>query len=96
MAAIMTVREAAEHLGVSPETVYRLIQQDGLRAFRLGAGSGGRWRIDRADLDDYVERKKALEEKADPWVRTRPRPDPWGRSPRSAAYHRNRQARGLE
>lgn len=42
----MTVKEVAEYLRVHPTTVYRLLRQGGLPAFRVGAD----WRFRQADI----------------------------------------------
>lgn len=49
---LMTVRQAADHLAVSPSTVWRLIRQDRLRAVLIGST----YRIRPADLDAYLAR----------------------------------------
>lgn len=43
---IMTVKEVAEYLRVHPTTVYRLLRQGKLPAFRIGSD----WRFRQADL----------------------------------------------
>src|SRR5579862_6239540 len=51
-----TVGQAAELLGVSPDTVRRLADRGELKASRT---AGGRRRIDGAELARYVQRKYA-------------------------------------
>ncbi len=48
-ANIMTVRELAEYLRVHPSTVYRLLQQSKLPAFRVGFD----WRFSREAIDRW-------------------------------------------
>lgn len=65
----LTVRDTAQTLATTDETVRRLIG-DGLfpGAYRL-RGSRGPWRIPPAALDAYREAQAV----SDPWARTRPR-----------------------
>ena len=51
---LMTVEEAAALLRVDPKTVYRLINSNELKAVLIGRV----YRIDRADLDDFLRRAK--------------------------------------
>ena len=50
---IMTIREAMEALGVSKSTIYGLIQNNQLPAFRLGEKL---WRIRKDCLLDYLRK----------------------------------------
>ena len=50
----LTVEEVAEELRVHPETVRQWIRDGELDAFDTGRG----YRISRADLDDFVWRRK--------------------------------------
>lgn len=49
---LLRVREVAEALSVSNMTVYRLIRDGEIRAFRVGHG----WRVPEADLQEYLAR----------------------------------------
>lgn len=49
---LLRVREVADALAVSNMTVYRLIRDGELRAFRIGHG----WRVPEADLRSYLAR----------------------------------------
>lgn len=49
---LLRVREVAEALSVSNMTVYRLIHDGEIRAFRVGHG----WRVPEADLQAYLAR----------------------------------------
>ncbi len=52
-AAVLTVKEAAARLGISPGTVYDLTESGQLRCQRFGKGRGT-IRIRTADLDEYT------------------------------------------
>nr|VFK43769.1 MAG: DNA (cytosine-5)-methyltransferase 1 [Candidatus Kentron sp. TC] len=47
---IMTVKEAAEFMKVTPQTLYRLIREEDLPAFRLAS----EWRMERESLEEWV------------------------------------------
>jgi excisionase family DNA binding protein len=49
--ALLTVAEVASALRVSTMTVYRLVNNGSLAAFRIGKN----YRIKRADLDAYLQ-----------------------------------------
>jgi len=49
---LLRVREVADALAVSNMTVYRLIKEGALRAFRIGHG----WRVPESDLRAYLAR----------------------------------------
>ena len=49
---LLRVREVAEALAVSNMTVYRLIRDGHLRAFRVGHS----WRVPEANLQAYLAR----------------------------------------
>jgi len=51
---LLTIAEAAEHLGVSDTTVYRLISRDELAYVRIGRAI----RITPADLAAYIARQR--------------------------------------
>lgn len=48
---LMTIREAAEYLRVSPRTIYRLIEQGDLPVYRV---SPRRLVVKRADLEALI------------------------------------------
>jgi excisionase family DNA binding protein len=50
----LTVDDVAEELSVNPETVRTWIRSGELKAMDLGGG----YRISRADLNDFLERRK--------------------------------------
>ena len=51
---MLTVKDVAEKLGVSPTTVYGLCHRRKLRHARVGLGRGS-VRIEEKDLDEYVK-----------------------------------------
>jgi excisionase family DNA binding protein len=50
---VMTVREASEYLGISPDTLYKYLSEDRIPAFKLG----NRWRFKKDLLDRWMEKK---------------------------------------
>jgi excisionase family DNA binding protein len=51
---LLTVEEVAHYLGCHPRTVYRYIRAGNLIAIKLGR----EYRIERADLDRFLEERK--------------------------------------
>lgn len=51
---IMTVTQVAEYLQLSEMTTYKLVQEGKLPAFKIGS----HWRVQKADLHEYIERLK--------------------------------------
>ncbi len=62
---MLTVKQVAEKLGVSPTTVYGLCQRRKLRHARVGLGRGA-VRIDEKDLDDFLSGATVGPERAQP------------------------------
>ncbi|CAH0356373.1 hypothetical protein SPH9361_04038 [Sphingobium sp. CECT 9361] len=52
---ILTLPEMALLLKVAEKTVYTMAQKNELPAFKVG----GQWRFQRADIDRWIEEKKA-------------------------------------
>ena len=52
---VMTLREASEYLGISPDTLYKYLNEDRISgvAFKLG----NRWRFKKDLLDRWMEQK---------------------------------------
>jgi len=50
---VMTLREASQYLGISPDTLYKYLSEDRIPAFKLG----NRWRFKKDLLDRWMERK---------------------------------------
>lgn len=54
----LTVKQIATELGVSNMTVHNLITTGALPAVDVGLGSKSYWRVSRADLNGYLDRKR--------------------------------------
>ena len=54
---IMSVPQAAEFLAVHRNTLYKLISEGEIPAFRLT--TGGRWKFRRQDLEQWLEDRQA-------------------------------------
>ena len=52
---VMTLREASQYLGISPDTLYKYLNEDRISgvAFKLG----NRWRFKKDLLDRWMEKK---------------------------------------
>jgi excisionase family DNA binding protein len=50
---VMTLREASEYLGISPDTLYKYLSENKIPAFKLG----NRWRFKKDLLDRWMEKK---------------------------------------
>ena len=50
---VMTLREASQYLGISPDTLYKYLGEDKIPAFKLG----NRWRFKKDLLDRWMEKK---------------------------------------
>jgi excisionase family DNA binding protein len=53
---VIPVSEACRFLGVHRNTLYRLIREEELPAFKMSRG--GRWRFRRTDLRNWLEDKQ--------------------------------------
>ena len=62
---LLTLPEVADALATSKSQVYALVRRKELRAFKLGGR--GQWRVDRRDLDAFVEQLYADTERAMGW-----------------------------
>ena len=49
---VMTLREASHYLGVSPDTLYKYINEHRIPAFKLG----NRWRFKKDLLDRWMDK----------------------------------------
>lgn len=54
----LSVREIAEYLGISKDTVYTWIANKGLPGHRIGRF----WKFKRSEVDEWVHRAKTTEE----------------------------------
>jgi len=50
---VMTLREASQYLGISPDTLYKYLSESKIPAFKLG----NRWRFKKDLLDRWMEKK---------------------------------------
>jgi len=55
---VMTVRELADYLHVHPSTIYRLLKQKRIPAFKVGSD----WRFDRESIDRWRFEQQTREE----------------------------------
>lgn len=67
VARFMTLEEVATYLNVSVTQVYALVRSHELPAIKLGGR--GVWRIDKDQLEAYLER---LHAETREWIRTHP------------------------
>ena len=63
----LTIPHVAEELATSEAQISALVKCGNLEAIRLGGR--GQWRIERAKLEEYIERKYA---ETAAWVRSNP------------------------
>jgi excisionase family DNA binding protein len=61
---VMNIRQASQYLGVSPDTLYKYVNEQKIPAFKLG----NRWRFKKSKLDQWME-----EQSADPDARSEKR-----------------------
>ena len=54
---VMTVREVAEHFRIHPSTIYRLLWEGNLPAFKIGSD----WRFNRSQVDQWMLRLTSKE-----------------------------------
>ena len=52
---VMNIRQASQYLGVSPDTLYKYVNEQKIPAFKLG----NRWRFKKSRLDQWMEEKSA-------------------------------------
>ena len=50
---VMNIRQASLYLGVSPDTLYKYVNEQKIPAFKLG----NRWRFKKSKLDQWMEEK---------------------------------------
>jgi len=50
---VMNIRQASQYLGVSPDTLYKYVNEQKIPAFKLG----NRWRFKKSKLDEWMEQK---------------------------------------
>lgn len=59
---LLTAREVADHLGLSPETVLRYVRRGELPAIRLPGTAKGRLRFRREDVEAWLEERSTRQE----------------------------------
>ncbi len=59
---VMDIRQAAEYLGISADSLYRYAATGFIPAFRLG----NRWRFRRSRLEEWMDRRSGIEEQTAP------------------------------
>jgi len=64
---VMTLREASQYLGITPDTLYKYLGERSIPAFKLG----NRWRFKKDLLDRWMERKSEATELANDRKRRR-------------------------
>jgi excisionase family DNA binding protein len=52
---VMNVRQASQYLGVSPDTLYKYVNERKIPAFKLG----NRWRFKKSTLEQWMEEMSA-------------------------------------
>ena len=52
---VMNIRQASQYLGVSPDTLYKYVNEQKIPAFKLG----NRWRFKKSRLDQWMEEQSA-------------------------------------
>jgi excisionase family DNA binding protein len=48
---VMNIRQASQYLGVSPDTLYKYVNEQKIPAFKLG----NRWRFKKSTLEQWME-----------------------------------------
>jgi len=58
---VMNIRQASQYLGVSPDTLYKYVNEQKIPAFKLG----NRWRFKKSKLDQWME-EQSMETESQP------------------------------
>jgi excisionase family DNA binding protein len=53
---VMDIRQAADYLGISPDTLYKYASENFIPAFKLG----NRWRFKKSRLDDWMDQQSGM------------------------------------
>ena len=56
---VMDIRQAADYLGISADTLYKYASDGFIPAFKLG----NRWRFRRSRLDEWMDRQSGMGER---------------------------------
>ena len=59
---VMTLREASQYLGISPDTLYKYLSEHRIPAFKLG----NRWRFKKDLLDRWMEKNSERPQESRP------------------------------
>lgn len=59
---VMDIRQAADYLGISPDTLYKYASESFVPAFKLG----NRWRFKKSRLDDWMDQQSGGALKIEP------------------------------
>ena len=55
---IMTIKDIATYLKVTEKTIYRLLSNSKLPAFKVG----GAWRFRKAEIDNWISKQQKTEQ----------------------------------
>jgi excisionase family DNA binding protein len=58
---VMDIRQAADYLGISPDTLYKYASENFVPAFKLG----NRWRFKKSRLDDWMDQQSGAVQHAE-------------------------------
>jgi len=58
---VMDIRQAADYLGISPDTLYKYASESFIPAFKLG----NRWRFKKSRLDDWMDQQSGVAPQAE-------------------------------
>jgi excisionase family DNA binding protein len=58
---VMDIRQAADYLGISPDTLYKYASESFIPAFKLG----NRWRFKKSRLDDWMDQQSGMTAQAE-------------------------------
>ena len=64
---VMDIRQAAEYLGISADSLYRYASENTIPAFRLG----NRWRFKKSRLDAWMDEQSGASEQLPKLVKPR-------------------------
>jgi excisionase family DNA binding protein len=67
---VMDIRQAADYLGISGDTLYRYASEGFVPAFKLG----NRWRFRKSLLDNWMDEKSGVRPAAQPVDVTKKKP----------------------
>ena len=58
MAAVLTLEDVAQFLHVHPSTVYRLLENRSIPAFKVGSD----WRFNQDSIERWIEEREAAQQ----------------------------------